>query len=385
MLTALVFLPLWMPGPLLGWTAGAHLADEAGFRAQDAQGGGGQEPVQPGVVPTPKLGEPERVPPPRGLEPDELTLLRNYLHGDGPWQPAEPPTGPAERGDGHLARRFEMPAGWSHQLRIGAVHYAHAAMSRSPGRLETRRLPMDWSSLRITPSGSSWRVEAGLEIAEYRFRGATGLVPNTDDPTEDVYRAGLGLGWRGAPDGRWTWFWNLRGSLGGELDARVTDSFAVAALAGATYKIDDGLGLSIGALGTTQLESDPKLLPFLGLEWDIAPRWRLGTRGPGFELSYDATPNARAFFSAVYDQRQYRFDDVGPLPEGVMRDRWIETGIGLEWDPGFQTSLVGGTRLRVFGGTTPWRELTFLEDERAIGRTRVDPTLVLALTLALRW
>lgn len=310
----------------------------------------------------------------RGLEP-----LLERLRGDGPWQPAPP----LVEADGYRYRArgrvgVEPRPGWRPQLRLDGEWLASADLGGSPGRLETRRFELDAAAVR-GERDSGWRIEVGAEISEYRFRGASGLVPNTEAPTEDLALFELGVGHRGRLSEHWGFRVGGGAQLAGEWGADAGDSLTYGGLFSATHDISDDFAWTIGALVRTQLEDGIEAVPIVGVEWTIDERTRLSTPGPRLELARDLEGGFTAFASAGYESRHYRLDDDGPLPDGALRDRAVLALGGLDWNPGFGAEALADTRLRVFAGSAVWREVTFLDDDDTVGRSRLHPGFVAGL------
>ncbi len=320
----------------------------------------------------------------KGEGPQEkggLDALGRQLRGEGPWTPALGPAAPSEPYRAPVVSADPGRSGaWRTQLQLGTQHAASAELGSAEGRLETRRLGADIRALRGDRDEGAL-VDVGIEVSEYRFRGATGLLFNTDSPTEDVVGIGAGAGWRGRVSERWEWLAGVSVRAAGEVDADFGDALTYAVLGTATYRPQARIGWTFGALALTQLEDSAQVIPVIGVDWRIDARTQIATRGPKIELSRELDGGFRAYASVEYQSRQYRLDDSGPLPEGVMRDRAFAGLVGLDWDPRFGSEEPTSKRLSIFVGSNLWREIAFLENDRTVARSRLHPGMLIGISL----
>lgn len=319
-------------------------------------------------------------PPAPPAQDGELDQLGRELRGDGPWRPAEGPKAPYEPYRTPV-RPLEAPTSpWSLESRLRLEQQGGADLGGSPGRLETRRIGVDVGASRGDRNGG-FLGGLSVEFSEYRFRDATGILPNTDSPTEDLYSLALSAGWRQRWSERWAWLASASARAAGEHRAELQDGLTYSGLGTLTYEIERGLGLTFGAMVSTELEDSTQVVPLIGLDWRIDARTEITTRGPRVELSRELDGGFRTFAAIEYQSRQYRLDDQGPLPEGALRDRIFAATLGLEWNPEIGAKAFANSRLRVFAGSNLWREISFLDDDDTVARSRMHPGPVFGVSL----
>ena len=215
---------------------------------------------------------------------------------------------------------------------------------------------------------------------QYRFLNASGILFNSLEPIEDQYQHTLWLRNAGDPDATWALKWTLSASVGLEKEAEISESLTYGGNLAIRWRRSDDFAWVIGAAATSQLEEDVEVLPFVGVDWRINDRTTLETLGPAWELRYAQNENLNLFGRAEYRNRQYRLDELGPLPAGAFHDRELLITGGVEWDPGFGDDGFRAGRVRLYGGLAPWHEIDFRANDALAGDTSVDPGLVLGIS-----
>ncbi len=154
-----------------------------------------------------------------------------------------------------------------------------------------------------------------------------------------------GGGWGGGGGGR-------GGGAGG---TDLADALTVGGLVGVRYQLNESVALSTGVLVRQRLEDDLLIVPSISVEWTINDTWDLqvGARGLDVELSYrpDDT-DWRLYVNAAIEAREYRLEEDGPIPSGVLRDWKLPLTLGLEWTP------AEGVFLQAFGGISLTENIT---------------------------
>lgn len=159
--------------------------------------------------------------------------------------------------------------------------------------------------------------------------------------------------------------WSIRGG-GVLLSSRESGAdFSDSLTGGGTFGLDcrasDTLFLSVGAAVVSQIEDDARITPIVAMNWNANERWtiRLGSIpvsggvGAGAEGEYMLNESWRFGLGLVVNERRFRLDDSGPVPNGVGEDTTIPIRARLGWRVNDKTSLhfiVGvatGGKLRV--------------------------------------
>src|SRR5260221_10625343 len=228
--------------------------------------------------------------------------------------------------------------------------------SDGPGRMNVVRGGWDARLGWKTAKNQGFTINMHTEASFYDFSGATGLVPGsgTGKPLDDVYETSLGTTMCVRNSGRASWFTSAELTLSGEDHAAPGDALTVGVVAGIRYQANEDIAFQTGLAALTMLEDQPWVFPYVGFDWRISERWRLGTQGSRIRLAVDLNDKWTLFGEAAYEVRQYRLNDDSPLPHGAMRDQEIDLGGGLDWRPhrgvniGLQTGLVGWQQLEFF-------------------------------------
>jgi hypothetical protein len=218
------------------------------------------------------------------------------------------------------------------------------------------------------------------EASFYDWGGDTQVVPGSIQPFNDLYRTRLAATLYSHWAGRSSLFTGFEVALGGEDQAHLSQSVTLGGVMGIAYQAAPELRLAIGLAGSSRLEDDVWLIPFLGIDWQFARDWNLLVEGERVALDWQISPEFAWGAYAVYEQRQYRLNSGGPLPNGVLRDEQIDLGTTFAWRPR------RGVELRLGGGWSAWRELSVFERQGGkLGEVEIDPAPYLELGLSLRF
>ncbi len=249
--------------------------------------------------------------------------------------------------------------------------FAHADLNGTfeggGSELETRR--GGWKArIEDTDETRTIAFEGGVEGTFYQFTGGLPLGSLTTDPFNDLYRTWAGgsystraeLGHVGA-------FGGFEVTLGGEDEVGSTSGLTVGGLAGMHYRASDNLTLSAGLAGTSRLEDEARLWPFLGFDWEMSDTWDLSILGPDIELGLRLNQRWRGYFEAAYDLRQYRLNEGGPAQGAAFRDEAVRLGSGLEYTPN------SSVRISLDAGISMWRELSLHEMDGSSSEIEIDP------------
>lgn len=245
------------------------------------------------------------------------------------------------------------------------------------------------SVYRVSPGASvgyaiNDRIRIGAdfntEFSWYDFDNATGIIPGTAEPFDSTSSytlspsIGIGLDERWSVRAAGIFNWSQEGS------GPDSEGFTGGGLGVVRYKFSDSFALSGGLLATSRLEDDARIIPLIGVEWQINDMLRFETRGLGAELSAKVHPAFQVFLDGGYNSREFRLEDTNLLPEGIIRDRRAQVGVGVRWLP---TQYV---QISLKGGAVVWSE--FRVDDRFGNELRTieaDPTGFIGLMGVIRF
>jgi len=170
----------------------------------------------------------------------------------------------------------------------------------------------------------------GSEFSFYDFSGATAIVPG-GDPAGDVSRSWIGAQYAAQLSGDWWWFVDGRATWAFESGASVGDALIGSGTVGATYALNDNLTLGLGLHVRSRLEDNAQVYPLPYINWTINEQWSLASTQTGARLSYVPFDDWTFFLEGGWESREYRLDDNGPIPGGVMRDDRVPLSLGATW------------------------------------------------------
>jgi len=224
---------------------------------------------------------------------------------------------------------------------------------------------------------SSIGLGVRVERSEYDFSGATGLAGGGDPmgggtiysfsaqlthPLNDefVFFGGVGVDWAG------------------EDGADFGESALLGGVAAVSWRASEDLTLSFGVTASDRFEDDVRVLPFVGVEWRFADNMRLssieaarvlsGGQGGGLGVVYESSEELNFVAGLAFSGREFRLDETGPLPDGVLRDDRVIAGVGVSWDPGENVSAELGV------GAAVWSNIETLDSAGAtVGDEDGDP------------
>ena len=207
-------------------------------------------------------------------------------------------------------------------------------------------------------AGSGARLGFGLEIEKsaYDFSGVEeGSLPAE---FEDVSTTELKANYFKVLSDDWFLFGLGLLSCGVEEGADAAEGRTFGALGGLRRQVNERFGFSVGLLVRTRLEDDPLVLPFPGVDWMITDRLALRT-AEGITLSYqfDEMMRWKGEVTAGFKGREFRLDDEGGLPDGLVEDRSVPCTVGLVYSPRRDIHV----RLAV--GSVVWQEYEFKDSE----------------------
>lgn len=163
------------------------------------------------------------------------------------------------------------------------------------------------------------------------------------------------------------------------------DSITGGGLVAGEYRHSDTLFASVGVAILSQIEDDTTVAPQVDLLWLPAQFWtfRLGgvpaTGGAAAsgELAYQIAEPVDLGLGVLYQQRRFRLNDSGPVPEGVGVDNSLPIRLRLGWNVNqhFAVNLLAGV---VLAGELEIED----RDGREVSSTDYDPSAYVGLRVA---
>lgn len=236
-------------------------------------------------------------------------------------------------------------------LSLSAAGEYHPADEADVGRAKWTadyRLPKVWDG---TPM-----IGVEQEFSRYDFSEED--AAEFGDAVESARSDELSLKYRRALRGKWSFFGgaSMRSSI--ESGAEWGEGVTCAMLGVWRYSVSEDLGLSIALIGATRLEDSPMVFPFPAIDWRITDRLSLRTeRGVTLAWDLDGERLWVVEWAAEYDSRDFRLDDEGAAPRGVLRDNRIPVSMGVRYAPN------PGVSARCWLGADAWREYELADED----------------------
>lgn len=292
---------------------------------------------------------------------------------------AQPPAGgPAPTPQGRPIDP-DSPNEWRFRLDLSGRWDFRSDFRNNTGDVQVGRAGFEFSAGYVPDSKWRFGLDLGLEESWYQFRNST-LVPGTGDPLGDATRLQLAptIGYQ--IDERWGVLVGGLLNFSFENGADIGQSFTGGAIVGARYKFNENFTLTFGVIASSRLEDDWVVYPLLGLRWQITPEVTLESRGLGLELTAKIADAWSVVVFGLYESREFRLDDSGPLPDGVARDQRIPIGVGVVFRPTKDIDV------RLEGGFLAWQRFTFDDSTGArIGRQEADLAPMIGLRGTIRF
>ncbi len=227
------------------------------------------------------------------------------------------------------------------ELRGGARYHSSADFDDTPGDVSVWRVfgAADFTfnlgeraELTLTPDA---------EFSFYDVGGATAIAAGVTDPIEDTYRQRYEARLTVQADERWRLMLGGNVTWSAEFDADTDDAFTGGGFVAASYAFSPRFALGMGVNAQSRLEDNAWVFPFPILEWGINEQWLLSIRGPGGQLSYTPHQQWTLFARGFWEPREFRLDDEGSAPDGVLRDNRIVLDAGVTFRPTHTIELTG--------------------------------------------
>lgn len=225
--------------------------------------------------------------------------------------------------------------------------------------------------------------------SEYDFSGATGLAPG-GEPIGGATAYGLSARFIHPYDRTYAFIGGLSVEWSGEDGADFGDAAVLAGFGAVAWKVNDDLTLTFGIQATDQLEDDVRVLPVIGVEWQLAENLRLTSAevgqvladggGAGLGLVLQSTEDLALIVGAAFTSDEFRLDETGSIPDGVLRDDRVLLGIGARHEPSEAVSLGLGI------GAVVWSNIETLDASGSgIGDEDGDPAPFITAHVEIRF
>lgn len=256
-----------------------------------------------------------------------------------------------------------------------------ADFDTGPGDISITRLGAAFGVRHSINQRLALRFGASVEHSVYDFSGATGFVMGTADPFDDVTISTISLGLEYAPNEADAWFVGGFVRSSGESGSDFGDTINGGVRLGYQRVFNDTFSLGAGVALGTELEGDLYAIPLIIVDWKIAEKWRLLTsERAAIQLRYQHSDTWTFGLEGGYERREFRLDESGPLPSGVVDERRIPFALFATYTASPNFIITG----RV--GTSLWTELEF-SDRRGnkISDDELDAVLGLGVAVTLRF
>jgi hypothetical protein len=278
-----------------------------------------------------------------------------------------------------------LPEGWQFFGRGHAEYLGDADVGGTENTTTTTRIGAGGGMRRYREHGGLLEIAYGYEGSAYQFRGGTGFVEGSNAPIENVIQNQIRLSWLGPMEDRDLGFGGqLALTSGMELKAEIGDSLYYRGIGAVRVRASEDLIWNLGAFVQTELNGDLLVVPVLGVDWQMSERASIRTLAPGLEFRYQLDRNTDYFLSGLFEARDFRLDDQGPLLLGSFTDRSVTLRTGIEWSWAKERGGLPNRRFELYAGLVAWRELTFynFEDTKLSGFS-ADSATVAGLSLQL--
>jgi opacity protein-like surface antigen len=170
-------------------------------------------------------------------------------------------------------------------------------------------------------------------------------------------------------------------TFAGESGVDVDDAATFYGGVGVRYQWTEDFAITLGGIGSTEIEDDPSFFPLIAIEWQINDRLLLTTqRGASLSYQFDEAGMWTADLTVMFEGSRYRLEDDhrGRLSDGVVDDQSVPIVLGVTYRPS-QTFSVRG-----YAGAVAWQEYTFEDsDGLRIREFETDPTAIFGLELSI--
>ena len=285
-------------------------------------------------------------PAPKEPTPQQPTPQQPAPKEPAPQEPA--PQEPQKEPQPEAATQPSRPVTWT--IKFPTELGFSASLDGAPGEVTTSRIGGDFEV--GIPTGSRSQLDLGFEYeyTRYEFDDATGFVAGATSPFKDVHRETVRA--RFGQQETLQLGWMVGGYVGfsAEDGADLSESVVGGLYGGVSYYLSRSLKVG-GALGVfARLEDDPLIVPIPVIDWTITEQWRMSNAGKlGLTMYYSPCEQWTLALGAWYDERNFRLDDSGVIPSGVVRDSNVPLQLTATYKPTANFSAEFGGGIRFFG------------------------------------
>lgn len=218
------------------------------------------------------------------------------------------------------------------------------------------------------------------EASRYDFGGAGGIVPGVGDPFSDVYRINLRPTIYVSESRQFLWFVGGIAEVAGESGVNVGDALSGGGFGGVRYSFSENFALTLGVAAKSRLEESALVLPLVGVTWNLSDTTRFSLNSLVARFESDLHPDLTFFIDGGWELRDYRLEDDGPIPAGVVHDVRVPVGAGFVW--------TASDRLKVelSGGAVVWQRFRIDDnDSNRVGEEHTDPAPFVRLEVSINF
>ncbi len=246
-----------------------------------------------------------------------------------------------------------QPATGFAELELRADSVGSSTFQGNAGSLSTLRGGWKVALGEESLSGLSYAIEVGTEGTFYDFGGNASPVPGVGDPFNDVYDTHLAGRFQWQRNRRLAVYGGVEVGTAGEDAVDMGDSGYIGGAGALRYEASPEFALLIGIAGVSRFDDSPWILPYVGFDWQVSERLRLKTEGAEVRADYAFSEDWSLGLDAIYDFRQYRLNESGPLNGGSFRDEEVRAGLSLRWRASDRMEF------ELNAGKMLWREVRF--------------------------
>jgi hypothetical protein len=191
------------------------------------------------------------------------------------------------------------------------------------------------------PLGDRARLSVGadFESSWYDFKDAGDLLPSGKEPIEDAFLLRVTPGISYFLSRQLAVVGGAIVEVAGAYGADLGDSVTYGGYGGVRYQASETFAVTAGVIVKTRLEDDAIVVPLLGLNWKIDEKLSLSSEGLGARLAAKVSPQWTVSVFGRWELREYRLEDDGAIPDGIVRDTRVPVGAGVTWSPTERVSV----------------------------------------------
>lgn len=204
--------------------------------------------------------------------------------------------------------------------------------------------------------GLTGTLGLGVENRGYDFDQFDTFMPGLASPLDQALAARIAPGLAYRLNDTWRLFAGASWLYTGAVGTSVQEASMWGGSVGALYQVSTLLTLALGLTATERIGYPALVVPLLGFNWKVSPRWTLvggdvanTIGGPtlGLQASYRLDDQWTLFGVGAYVATFTRLDDDSSITSGAMRYRSAAVLAGVEYTvtPGWMVRLAAGARL----------------------------------------